>query len=179
MKVNRILFCFALSATAASAASSSDERKALPSDLPGPEVVEYQLEHARASLSGAKIKSLADLYAYESSNPSEANPLTKLSASGRQRFIESLTFNDSGITGFSISDLRSELSVEQIYDVLALFGVQDDIGLIPEARSTTSRDRAIQQGSVRLPMDYRNYKCASRASCRREFDHICTSNCFE
>ena len=139
-----------------------------------------QAAHEELALAGARIKSLAEFYAYEFSVPPLANPLNRLSQGARRRFIDSLTFNDRGITGYATGDLRAELSAEQIYDILVLFGVPDDIYLFPDARVSTRRDKEIMEKAHRLlTMDYRHHRRIEPFFPRRSPGPACSSRCAE
>ncbi|HEX8609939.1 MAG TPA: hypothetical protein VF800_01450 [Telluria sp.] len=78
--------------------------------------------HDALSQQIAPIKSRADLERYLKMVPRQSNALYLLSAAARERFIESITFNEKGVTGFSFADLQRELPQEQIAKILALFG---------------------------------------------------------
>lgn len=54
------------------------------------------------------------------------SPLDAFSAGARKRFLSSLNFGTSGLGGFDVVELQSELTDAQIRDVLALFGVADE-----------------------------------------------------
>jgi len=69
----------------------------------------------------AEIQSQAQLEAYLAANAA-TSPLAALSPGARERFVMSLSFNESGITSLDASDLMDELTQEQILAVLALFG---------------------------------------------------------
>jgi hypothetical protein len=91
------------------------------------------------------IRSRADLDRYRAATASSGSPLDALSPAGRRRFLASLRFNRSGITGFSYADLQSELTASQIYDVLKLFGAEKDVAIIPHVRVETPRDRQVME----------------------------------
>src|SRR5690349_8779902 len=54
----------------------------------------------------ARIHSFADLHDYEAANRGQRNPLSVLSPTNRQIFLDSLTFNERGITGFNYAALN-------------------------------------------------------------------------
>lgn len=169
MKVHGVLLCFGWMACTCAAAAAGTEHA--PGDMDTSTAREFgtgtQAAHEALALAGARIKSLAEFYAYDFSVPPLANPLNRLSQAARQRFIDSLAFNERGITGYATGDLRAELSAEQIYDILVLFGVPDDIYLFPDARVTTRRDRDIMENAHRnLAVDYRNHRRMEALSCR-------------
>ncbi len=76
----------------------------------------------------APIKSYSELQSYLQTFPMSASPLNKLSPAARKRFLDSLQFNEKGLTTFRSADLESELSVSEIYAVLSLFGEQSIAG---------------------------------------------------
>lgn len=59
------------------------------------------------SLYSAQIRSLAQLKAHLSLY-GNASPLASLSPTGRQEFIDRLTFNENGLTGYRYSILEKE-----------------------------------------------------------------------
>src|ERR1700761_46347 len=71
-------------------------------------------------------------------------PLDKLSPGAKQRFLNSLTFNANGITGFNYSDLERELSASDVYQVLSLFGVQHLAPMVRGARVESQTDSLIK-----------------------------------
>lgn len=80
---------------------------------------ESRLATAQAQRAGelllAPVKSQFELGAYLQS--AKASPLDWLSPAAKRRFLASLTFNETGLTGFDYSDLRAELTVTQIHRV--------------------------------------------------------------
>ena len=93
-----------------------------------------------------------------------------------------MTFGAKGISGFHYADLQSELTASQVYDVLGLFGVQKDVAIIPNVRVDTPADKRVIKSFpfIATPTnggDYRDYRCASRATCSQSPGDICTSNC--
>lgn len=94
----------------------------------------------------AKVKSKVELNTYISMSKSGENPLDKLSSTARKRFIESLTFNESGITGYRYADLEEELSPSEIKNILALFGTQNNVALFKNSKSVTKKDTALMAG---------------------------------
>ncbi|HEV2737004.1 MAG TPA: SDR family NAD(P)-dependent oxidoreductase [Candidatus Elarobacter sp.] len=126
------------------------------------------------------IRSARDLQRYLSATGT--SPLSALSSGARERFLSSITFGATGISGFRYADLQGELTATQVYDVLRLFGVQKDVAIIPNVRVDTPADKRVVRT---FPFsakhidggDYRDYRCASRATCSQSPGDICTSNC--
>ena len=128
------------------------------------------------------IRSQSDLQRYLSATATTGSPLDALSSGARDRFLSSITFGTKGITGFHYTDLQSELTASQILAVLRLFGVQKDVAIVPNVRVDTPADkRVIRAFPFRAKpidgADYRDYRCASRATCSQSPGDICTSNC--
>lgn len=71
----------------------------------------------------APIKTQADLTEYVEMTRNHHSPLNKISPEKRNHFINSLTCNEKGLTGYNYQDLQ-DLSVSEAYEVLALFGAQ-------------------------------------------------------
>jgi hypothetical protein len=128
------------------------------------------------------IGSEGALQRYLSATATSGTPLDALSSDARERFLSSITFGANGISGFHYADLQSELTASQIYDLLLLFGAQKDVAIIPNVRVETSADRLVMT-RIATPSqradgrDYRDYRCASRATCSVSPGDICTSRC--
>ena len=127
----------------------------------------------------APVKSQLELGAYLRS--AKATPLDWLSPAAKHRFLGSLTFNESGLTGFDYSDLRAELTVTQIYRVLAIFGAQRVVPLIKGARVESAVDRILMAApgnTSDLPTDdHEDYRCEGAHTCSGSPRHICMSGC--
>jgi hypothetical protein len=88
------------------------------------------------------IRSAAELASYlESREPD--SPLDHLSPAALRRFIDSLTFNENGLTGYRTDDLQSELTATQAYRILALFGVQRTTPMLRGLTIETKLDETI------------------------------------
>lgn len=167
MKLHNVLLCVGWMAGISAVAAAGTEHDG----------ADTEVAHEALALAGARIKSLAEFYAYDFSVPPLANPLNRLSQDARQRFVKSLVFNEHGISGYATGDLRSELTAEQIYDILVLFGVPEDIYLFPDARVASRRDRDIMDKVHRLfAADTRNHRHSASFACR-PFSHSCGARC--
>ncbi|WP_217428529.1 hypothetical protein [Rugamonas rivuli] len=89
----------------------------------------------------APIKSKQDLDRYLAVTPAYQSAFSPLTPAGRRAFIDSLTFNQSGLTGFSYRDLQAELTPTQIDKLLALFGARNTIALMKPTRVVSMKDR--------------------------------------
>ncbi len=132
------------------------------------------------------IRSYADIEKLKLSE----SPFNLLSESSKERFVESLVFNEKGLVGFSYSDLEAELTPSQIYTLLSYFGAQHLASMMTNARIETSTDLLIIQSASDLkehskpvtPMgrpsaDHKGYACSERATCRESAGAICMSSC--
>lgn len=150
---------------------------------PKVDTADWRLAAAQAQRAGefllAPVKSQWELGAYLQS--AKATPLDWLSPAARRRFLASLTFNESGLTGFDYSDLRAELTVAQIYRVLAIFGAQRVAPLIKGARAETEVDRILMSvpgNTGDMPMDdHEGYRCEGSHTCGSAPSRICMSGC--
>lgn len=70
------------------------------------------------------ISTRAQLEAYLSDTPASRSPLNWLTPAAKERFLEGLAFSDRGLGGLSLGDLGYELTREQAYSLLKLFGAQ-------------------------------------------------------
>lgn len=84
----------------------------------------------------APVKTEEDLYALLRTE----NPLDLLSPDAKERFIQSLVFRPTGLGSFYVTDLKAELTVTEIYEVLALFGQQEFAKKMTTARVETNLD---------------------------------------
>ncbi len=122
------------------------------------------------------ITSGIGVYAYLRATARSGSPLDRLSPQGRARFLSSLTFNRRGLTGFRYDDLQAELSANQVYQILSLFGVQRDTSLVG-ARVQSNEDRLVTSPYYGGGQDYKNYWCSDYATCDYRYSAICTHNC--
>jgi hypothetical protein len=77
---------------------------------------------------------------YAANDASSVNPLAALSPRARRHFIASLRFGPQGLASFSTADLENELSVSEAYRLLALFGMQATVAVIPGLAVKTPED---------------------------------------
>jgi hypothetical protein len=135
-----------------------------------------------ANFAAAPIKSRAALNSYMRDGGGKRPPLSYLSNGAQQRFVRSITFNESGVTGYSYNDLERELTLTQAYEVLGLIGEQQNIKFLKDARIETELDKELHR-MITSPApacdngDRSSYRCASRATCSWSTAMICKSNC--
>ena len=131
----------------------------------------------------APIKSSADLQRHARFAKAIHSPLMHLPAPARKRFLDSVTFNDTGVTGYRFDVLQDELTVSQAYQVLALFGEQRDVRYLDKAAIESELDldvlRSLDAPGAKAQCDeeHVSYKCVSRATCQSATGFICKSNC--
>lgn len=168
-----VLFCLATTATAFCAANTLGS--STPNDTTGTEDQTLERE-SRIDYATAQIRSAYDLGKFMASPLAADSPLMAMSVAGRERFLNSLRFNENGITSFEYADLQAELAPTQIYRVLKLFGAQRDTSFIIDAKMK-SDDDVIIMSLPRSPIDYPDYECSKRATCTWANFSICTGNC--
>ncbi|MDM5182315.1 hypothetical protein PO883_34710, partial [Massilia sp. DJPM01] len=100
----------------------------------------------------ATITSSAQLTRYMKMTPPQENLLSALSEAARKRFLESLTFNEKGITGYRYAELESELTPTQIAKILSLFGSQANTTLFKKAVVKTEKDQRLLAGETPVLM---------------------------
>jgi hypothetical protein len=139
----------------------------------------------------APIKSLNDLNSYLAVTPSKKSPLNVLPASEKKKFLESLTFNENGLTGFNFQILKSNLNTSQTNKILALFGAQHLASVIhgnqPDAFRGSSLNSAHANPKNRISpkffgddesiADHIGYYCSGRSTCNSSASQICMSSC--
>jgi hypothetical protein len=139
----------------------------------------------------APIKSASDLKNFLIMTPKKQSPLKYLSPQAHRRFVESLTFNENGLTGFNFMVLKENLSPSQIDKILSLFGAQHLTPVISAKVENNSGPAAIQSqhlnpsqknnfssgGWPKLYDDHKGYYCSGRATCNESSTQICMSGC--
>ena len=91
------------------------------------------------------ITSRAELDAYLRDTPPANSPLNWLTPGAQRRFLDSLVYREHGLGGMNLGDLRYELTREQAYTLLRLFGAQDyavDLDALTTPRPATHDDAA-------------------------------------
>jgi hypothetical protein len=73
----------------------------------------------------------------------QSSPLRYLSPAAQKAFLDSLTFNENGLTGFKSALLEADLTPTQIEEVLALFGHQRLVIMFPKAKVSSPRDKEL------------------------------------
>jgi hypothetical protein len=111
--------------------------------------------NATPAIPAKPIASLAELDAYLRDTPPANSPLSWLTPGARRRFLDSLVYREHGLGGMSLADLRYELTREQAYTLLRLFGAQDyavDLDALSTPRAATDGPaaRALEAAHERL-----------------------------
>ncbi len=172
------MFLFLVGALIISPARSEDEIRSNISTTTNIEQTRKELRDKELAFLAAPIKNGDDLKEYLESIRGRSSPIDALSDGARQRFLDSLKFNERGVTGFRYSELESELTVSQIYKILSLFGAQHATPRFKRAKIISSTDRMIgtMNFSEAYP-DHMGYDCIKRATCKVEQSHICMNGC--
>lgn len=110
----------------------------LPMRSPSPFAVKTSSQ-GNLALFSAPVRSLKDLKAHLLLQ-GNSSPLALLPEQKKQEFIDQLTFNENGLTGYRYSILEKELTPSQIYTILSLFGVQRHISVFRGAKISTKAD---------------------------------------
>lgn len=140
----------------------------------------------------AQVRSVDDLVLLES----QGSPYLLLSADARQRFTDSLVFNENGLVSLYYTDLEQQLSLSQIYRLLGMFGEQKLTAMMTAARVVSPTDKLIQQQLMQLnkqqesgdqgravmgpfgpPGDHKEYRCVEHGTCHTAGGYICMSGC--
>lgn len=137
----------------------------------------------------APIKTQADLEAYLRLTPMRRSPFNRLAPAPRKEFIESLSFNENGLTGYKYRVLEEELTPTESYRILALFGSQADVRLFKRARIKTLADKKLiapqefgesdefgDQWFDLPEKNYEKYRCVFRKTCEENDAYICKSS---
>ena len=100
------------------------------------------------------IKSLRELNDYLQTHAKGGTPFDAFSPAGRTRFVDGLAFNDSGLAGYNYSELKEELSFNDIQSVLALFGMEPYSFLQDNARPFSVGSKPIEIPSGLIGQNY-------------------------
>ncbi len=95
-----------------------------------------RLESVADEMTHPPIRSKRELTAYL--NTHRTSPLDAFDAPARERFIESLTFSDRGLTGYRTAEIQSDLTRAQAHAILSLFGVQSTVDSLDFERDADS-----------------------------------------
>ncbi|WP_147423636.1 hypothetical protein [Xanthomonas vasicola] len=130
----------------------------------------------RISLQMAPIKTRHALDLYIESVPQEISAFKDILPMLRDEFINSLKFNEKGLTEFDTSSFK-KLSPTQVYSVLALFGLEEGAYKI-NAAPRTRLDKDVNAEPLMQNGDFlEGYRCEERATCGESQRSACTSNC--
>lgn len=141
-----VVLAFSALASATGIGQSTADNKSLSGDAASIDSptsgTSDEASRAKLDLLLAPIHSPADLASYlESRGPD--SPLGRLPPAALKRFIDGLTFNENGLTGFRTDDLQSELTATQVYRILELFGAQHITPVLRGLTIETQLDEAI------------------------------------
>lgn len=106
----------------------------------------------------------------------DRSPLAALPRDARIRFLDSLAFNDNGLTQYRFDVLVDNLTASQGYRILRLFGAEGTGSFLGNARIESEADAAI--ATFQLLDDHERAKCVSPHNCQKGWvDFICMSGC--
>ncbi len=118
----------------------------------------------------ALIKSKNDM-AFYAKIKDATFPLNYLNDSERNVFINSLSFNEKGLTSFSYKSLEN-LDKTQKYKILSLFGFEDATKFILKPNENKTCLKGMKCGGPLI-----GYKCISKGTCQSDSGYACTNNC--
>jgi hypothetical protein len=173
VRLGLVLACLGLAVSVAGAggpAATVDPADALARRSRANETVETLM---------ADINSAEKLDAYVA-HAFHEKPLAYLSEPARRRFLASLTFNHTGLTGFRYDDLESELTFTQAYELLRLVGAQDKARVLDLAVASTKDAQlfnVVYKSGYQLQEDHKGYRCIGQYTCLDAMYYICMSGC--
>jgi hypothetical protein len=181
------LLAFSFTASAGSPQSIRSQ----PASISMSKVQAQDAMRGEVALRLAPIRSLSDLHDYMAAHARTRTPLDALSPTAKRVFLDSLSFNEKGVTSFNYAILEDELTASQAYKILGLFGVERLTSKLHNARVVSDTDRLIMSNMSVQPAtcggggtttstgmcDHDDYRCISRATCMSAMSMICTSNC--
>ena len=123
----------------------------------------------------ALIKSKQDLN-YYLENDNKAFPINKLNDKDKSVFINSLEFNNDGLTTFNYSVLKN-LNESEIYSILSLFGFEDSYKLIKKPTESSPASNKLYGESGSFLDDARCVATSGAKSCLTWPGYACSSKC--
>lgn len=164
MKIQRLMLAAALAAASSTGLMALEQKPMSPG-----------FESSSVDLSTALIRSRLELNSFTASG-FQASPLNNLSPSDRSLFINSLTFNEKGLTGFRF-DVLSSLNPAAAYRLLSLFGAQKYTSQLdfPRQERTPLDEAIMSQQKTREIV--RGHRCEGQGTCRQDNSAVCTDNC--
>lgn len=128
---------------------------------------------ALLEIAAAPIRSPEQLRSHLVRHPGDS-PLMVMSPLNRELFLNSLRFNDKGLTTLRYDVLES-LTPTEAYQVLGLFGMQ---GLTPQLnlRGNTKLDKKVMSITPSL-MPMKDYYCEGKGTCRGGANVACSGAC--
>jgi hypothetical protein len=117
---------------------------------------------ATLAIPARPIATRAQLDVYIRDTPPASSPLNWLTPGARRRFIGSLVYREHGLGGLNLNELRYELTREQAYTLLRLFGAQS-FALDLDARNT-ARPAADDETASTLEPAYDQLSAAAEQS---------------
>jgi hypothetical protein len=146
------------------------------------QLIESHVDQQNLLRKTARIHSEIQLASFLSDTKNNHSPINLLSRSARGRFLESLRFNETGVTSFYYADIESELSSSQAYELLSLFGIQSTLSFMGKIRIETTEDREIMStyantSPLLMKDDHKEYWCSGSHTCSRSVGSICMSGC--
>jgi hypothetical protein len=138
-------------------------------------LIEEKITATQTAMRLAPLKTAKDVRMYVASTAPQLSPLQALAPAERARFIKSLKFNDKGLVELDYTTLAG-LNADDVYRILALFGLQSDAGLLSgqDPGYSTQSDGGEEQIGDGFAKDYR---CVARATCQSAWSYLCTTNC--
>lgn len=124
----------------------------------------------------APIQSYSDLYDHIRALPDNGSPFNRMSEATLAAFLDSLVITEKGLGSFSPAPLQAELTPNEIYEVLSLFGAQRLTYALGNmgTESTLGRNLASEKtdvGANSCLIDH--HKCELPATCVSFFGAIC------
>ncbi|WP_139120007.1 hypothetical protein [Xanthomonas graminis] len=146
-------------------------------------VDEVLLLQQEVELATAPVKSKEKFSLYFSATPSSV--FFKLPVSVQDSFRKSLVFTEKGLASYSYASLSDYLSVQQIYELLSIFGAQKTISSIPGIVAKTSIEKKIidSNAPTATPMGLGEGKvCVINGStkqiqCMPRYKSVCSRAC--
>ena len=124
----------------------------------------------------ALIKSELDLSVYMEIKDKEF-PLNYFTKMNKNTFINSLRFNEKGLTEFEYTSFN-KLSKEEAYKVLALFGFgADSKNLFENKGGFICGSSSIIKGTKCVNSFLKDHYCESKGTCAWKASRYCTTNC--
>lgn len=126
---------------------------------PASTLAEFKIEVAKAVKAQqelarelAPVKSRKDFEQLMQQDNAAAHAFARMGAENQATFVQRLTFNEKGLTGFNFKVVEDSLTVREAYQLLSVFGIQHVVRSLKGLRVESRTDVMIKDALKALEM---------------------------